>query len=457
MISRARHQIAAAADSLLALTDSPYRHNPGETISAELIPLCDALRWIGRQAPRTLAPRHVSWRGRPAWLYGVSARVERVPRGVVLVIGTWNYPILLPGVQVAQALAAGNAVQWKPAPGCEAVTARLARCFIDAGVPPECLQVLGSEAAEAVAQIDAGVDFVVLTGSSATGRSVLAQSARSLTPATMELSGCDAMLVLDTADLDRVAAAVRFGLIFRGSATCIAPRRLLVDSRAAGPLLDRLRDGFSSCGEIGVHPASRSAAAIAIDDAIRRGGVDVLGRYDADRFAASGQMHPTIIANATPEMSIMQRDVFAPVAALCTVENADRAVEIANACPYGLAASVFGSRSTAEQVAERLRVGCVTVNDIIAPTVDPRLPFGGRRESGFGVTRGPEGLLEMTVPRVISVRRGGATPHLDRQAEENQEILAGALQFQHGGRITTKWSGLRRIIRGIRLTRAQRK
>lgn len=455
MVARARHQIATVADELVALTGSPYHREPAETISAELIPLCDALRWIGRRGAHTLAPRHLGSRGRPTWLYGVSARVTRVPRGVVLVIGSWNYPLLLPGVQAAQALAAGNAVLWKPAPGCEAVTERVARCFIGAGVPPECLQVLGSDPAEAVEQIDAGVDFVVLTGSAATGRRVLAQAAGSLTPATVELSGCDAMIVLPGADLDRVAAALRFGLCFRGGATCIAPRRLLVDSRSVDPLLERLRGLLSTSEEIEVHPGARRPAADAIEDALRQGGVDLLRHYVADDFAASGRMRPTLIANATPEMSIMHGDVFAPVAAMCPVESMDRAVNIANDCRYGLAASVFGPALKAREVAERLRVGCVTINDVIAPTADPRLPFGGRRESGFGVTRGPEGLLDMTVPQVISVRHRGPTPHLDPPDAENREILGGMLQIQHASRIGAKWSGLRRMIRGIRLTRAR--
>lgn len=456
-MARARHAIAAAADRLLALTDSPYRREPAETISAELIPLCDALRWIGRRGPRTLAPRRVGAAGRPLWLYGISSRVDRVPRGVVLVIGTWNYPLLLPGVQIAQALAAGNAVLWKPAPGCEAVSEELVRCFIAAGVPKECLQVLGSDPAEAIAQIDAGVDLVVLTGSAATGRRLLHQTADTLTPAIVELSGCDAMIVLAGADLDRVAAAVRFGLCFRGGATCIAPRRLLVDRVAVAPLVGRLRASLSASEEFEVHPAARSAVAGAIDDALGRGGTDLLGRYDRERFAASGRMAPTIIVDATAEMAIMQEDIFAPVAALCAVEDAERAIQVTDACRYGLAASVFGPRAAAERVAGQLEVGCVTVNDIIAPTADPRLPFAGRRESGFGVTRGPEGLLEMTVPRVISVRRGGPTPHLDRPNPEHTEILAGALQLRHGERATRKWSGLRRIVHGIRLTRVQSK
>lgn len=463
IVAAAGPRIVAAADELIARAASPQRADPAETLAAELIPLCDALRFIGRRGAGILSTRRLGRQGRPVWLFGVGGYVERIPRGVVLVIGAWNYPLLLAGVQVAQALAAGNAVLWKPAPGCEAASERLAACLIDAGVPRECLHVLSSDVAQATGAIEAGVDFVVLTGSAATGRRVLAQTAERLTPATVELSGCDAMIVLAGADLDRVAAAIRFGLCLRGGATCIGPRRLLVEAGVLPPLVERLRSelGGSELGgsaldrsvEFEVHPSARSGVASAVEDALGRGGIDLLQHYDHERFAASGRMRPVVIGEATDEMRLMHSDFFGPVAGLRRVADAAEAIEAVNRCRYGLAASVFGPTREALRVARQLEVGCVTVNDLIAPTADPRLPFGGRRESGFGVTRGAEGMLEMTVPRVLSVRHRGPTPHLKRSTPADYEILFGAFQMQYSGGWAAKWSGLRRMVRGVRLTR----
>ncbi|WP_164102013.1 aldehyde dehydrogenase family protein [Candidatus Laterigemmans baculatus] len=459
IVSAAAERIVAAVEELIAMVASPQHSDPTETLAAELIPLCDALRFIGRRGPRVLATRRVGGRGRPSWLFGVTGYVERVPRGVVLVIGAWNYPLLLAGVQVAQALAAGNAVLWKPAPRCEASSERLAACFWAAGVPPECLRVLGSEASEASDAIAAGVDFVVLTGSAATGRRVLAQTAEQLTPSTLELSGCDAMLVLEGADLQRVAAALRFGLGLRGGATCIGPRRVLAEKSMLAPLVEHLHGEFRPAEtgeEFEVHPAAREGVLAAVEDALQLGGVDLLNHWDRDRFTATGKMRPLVIGEATEAMRLMHSDVFGPVAAMQAVGDAAQAIDVVNRCRYGLAASVFGPHEAALRVARQLEVGCVTLNDLIAPTADPRLPFGGRRESGFGVTRGAEGLLEMTVPRVLSVRRRGPLLHLQRSTPANFQFLLGAFQMQYSRRWGAKWSGLRRLTEGVRLAQSAR-
>ena len=188
-----------------------------EGIAAEVLPLADACRFLERNAARLLAPQRLGRRGRPSWLFGLDAEVRREPLGVVLVIAPNNYPLLLPGVPALQALAAGNAVLVKPAPGCSRPVVALGEMLAEAGLPAALFQVLGEDVAEATAAIEGGVDHVVLTGSAATGRSVLAALAPRLTPATLELSGNDAVFVLPGADLDMVADALAFGLRFNAS------------------------------------------------------------------------------------------------------------------------------------------------------------------------------------------------------------------------------------------------
>ena len=123
---------------------------------------------------------------------------------------------------------------------------------------------------------------------------------------------------------------------------------------------------------------------------------------------------------------------------------------MANSCPYALGASVFGDGGEAQSVAARLDVGVVTINDLIVPTADPRLPFGGRGESGFGVTRGAEGLLEMTRPKVISKRRGKWLPHLDAPTEADDDILSGLLDFSYSSGFRSRLRGLRKLISSAR-------
>ena len=230
------------ATELTELSRTEQRLDPVETITAELLPTCSALRYIARHGSRVLKTRSYNAWGRPGWLWGVRSRVCRKPLGKVLVLGTWNYPVFLPGVQAAQALAAGNSVLLKPAAGCEQVTACLLEAFHEAGVPRSCLQLLPSDTEAAVAAIERGVDLIVLTGASETGRKVLRQAAGTLTPAIMELSGCDAVIVLPNANLERVADCVIFGLGFNGGATCIAPRRIIAGAAEADLLKERLID-----------------------------------------------------------------------------------------------------------------------------------------------------------------------------------------------------------------------
>ncbi len=117
-------------------------------------------------------------------------------------------------------------------------------------------------------------------------------------------------------------------------------------------------------------------------------------------------MTPLLLDHVKPGDEIASADLFAPVLSIIRVDDIGEAIGIVNACPYRLAASVFGPRREAEAVAGQLQVGSIAVNDLIVPTADPRVPFGGRGNSGFGVTRGGEGLLAMTVPVVTGVRRG---------------------------------------------------
>jgi delta 1-pyrroline-5-carboxylate dehydrogenase len=133
------------------------------------------------------------------------------------------------------------------------------------------------------------------------------------------------------------------------------------------------------------------------------------------------------------------------------MRNVEEAIAATNNHPYRLGASIFGSIALAREVAARLDVGSVVINDLIVPTADSRLPFGGRGESGFGTTRGSEGLLEMTAIKTVSIRRHGPRPHLMPANEHTCEILAGQLAASHARTLAARIAGL------LKLTRAGRR
>lgn len=443
-------EVAASADRLVELCRGDQRQDDAETVASELLPLAASLRFLGRHGPRILRPRRLGWVGRPGWLWGVRNEVRRVPWGRVLILGTWNYPLLLSGVQTAQALAAGNDVWLKPAAGTEQAAARMAECFYNAGVPRTALRLLDPDPRSAIDAIDAGVELIVLTGSAATGRKVMTQAASKLTPVIMELSGCDAVIALRSADPQRVAAAIDFGLNFNAGATCIGPRRLIAEPDVADAVLTALDRRLDSRPTHRVHPAARETASRMIDAALATGAVDRRGRYDGAKLRQTGLTDAVVLDQVSVQAEIGACDLFAPVLSVHRVGSIETATGLVNRSPYRLAASVFGESHEARKVADALAVGTVTVNDLIVPTADPRVPFGGRGESGFGVTRGPEGLLAMTAAKVVGERRGGFAPHLSTSDHSDAEVLHGYLTFRHAASWAGRLSGLRRMIAGVK-------
>lgn len=414
-----RRQLAERTDPLLgALGQARAGSSRAELVTSELIPLLDALSFLEAEAAHWLAPRRPGGRGRPFWLRGVELEVHRDPLGLILVVGPANYPLFLPGCHCAQALAAGNAALWKPAPGTGAVARMVAQAWAAAGGDPQLLTILAEEPQEAEGWIrDGRVDKVIVTGSAATGRAVRQTAAPPGVPVVAELSGCDVLWVGPGADLNRAARALRFGLRLNGGRTCIAPRRVLVDRAHWEDFLALVRTPLATAD-----PPPAGAEWVASDP--------WLFRYSS-------------LPEPLPEE--LTGGLFGPLAALLPVDDEEVALSWLELTPCALGAALFGEPGWARARARQVPAGVVTINDLIAPTADPRLPFGGRRASGFGVTRGPEGLLEMTAVRAIQERRSGWLAHLEAPRPPDGELLAGFVQFAHGSG-WNRWRGLVRML-----------
>ena len=444
VFGRLRHEITERAAHLCAAVEGTNERSPGETLTAEVVPLADACRFIQRNAARLLAPRRLGRRGRPAWLTGVRAEIRREPLGVVLVIGPSNYPLLLPGVQSLQAIAAGNAVVLKPGAGGRPAAEALADCLQAAGLDSGLCRVLPESAGAGEASIEAGVDKVVLTGSAPTGRAVLAQLAPRLVPATMELSGCDAAFVLGDADLRLVVDALLFGLRLNRGRTCMSPRRVFVMRDRAQELERALAAAVQGSGRMSVDAGTEARLHELVGEALEQG-----ARLIAGDVAGPQVQVPLILAGASPEMQLLQEDVMAPVLSLVSVRDADEALAAADRCPYALGATVFGSEVSASRLAGRINAGVVVINDMIVPTADPRVPFGGRGQSGFGLTRGAEGLLEMTTVKVILERGGRERPHLRANAAEVSGLARAYLGAAHGRSAAGRVGAFFRLIGAV--------
>jgi aldehyde dehydrogenase (NAD+) len=448
IIRRLRHEIASGAEALAStvpgnLPGSLHR-SVSDTLVAEVLPLLEACRFLEREAEFTLAPRFESTTSRPAWLGGVSVETRRDPLGMVLIIGPGNYPLFLPGVQALQALVAGNAVIWKPAPGGLNAALAMQRMLVACGLDRELVTVTGTDAREATAAIRAGVDKVILTGSAATGRAVLRELAETLTPAVMELSGCDAVLVLDGADLGRVVDALTFAMRLNGSATCMAPRRLFVTDAVADRITADLKTAFATQSPVPVPERTQTLLRELIDEATLYGAKLIL-----DGISEAG-IAPTLLAGVTAEMRIAQTDIFAPVLSILSFANEGAAIAAHNACPYALTASIFGPPKQAEALSAHLHAGTLLINDMIIPTADPRASFGGRKQSGFGSTRGREGLLAMTAAKTILRQNSRSRRAYQPTGAAHGPFFSGLAQTLHAGGLRARFAGLRKLIKAAR-------
>jgi acyl-CoA reductase-like NAD-dependent aldehyde dehydrogenase len=450
VLKGARHRIARQASAFAGAISPELARTAADTLVAEVLPLLEACRFLEREAEEILAVRRLGRRGLPFWLAGVDSEVQRVALGKVLVIGPANYPLFLPGVQTLQALVAGNAVVWKPGQGGRAVAEIFAEALYVAGLPRELLRVTDESVEAGRAELQVGADKVFFTGSAATGRAILRELAETATPCVMELSGCDAVVVLPSADLERVVAALAFGMRLNGSATCMAPRRVfLIDAteerkqRLIGQLLTAL-DWVE--GILLPEPVQRQLSELLA--AATQMSAQVHGELDE-------KQRPIFVTNVIPSMEIARADVFAPLLMLMEVSSEAEVLTALEECPYALTAAVFGEERAGRSLAEKIAAGTMLVNDLIVPTADPRVPFGGRRRSGFGVTRGAEGLLEMSAVKVVSVRRGQSLRHFEATTERHEGLFGGLILAAHAGTWAERWRGIKQLMAAVRELRSK--
>lgn len=439
VIAELRRRLDAAAETLAQACSAARGVDAAEVYSSEILPLAGACRFLETEAARVLASRKAGVRGRPLWLWGATSEVVREPCGLVLILAPSNYPLFLPGVQLIQALAAGNAVLVKPAPGCVEPLGMLAKLLGEAGLSQHLCTVLAPDHEPVADLIRNAADLVILTGGAETGKAVLTICAESLVPCIMELSGLDSMHVLADAELERVVRALLFGTRLNRGRTCIAPRRILVQREAAAGLRERLGRQQPAAGPwVKLAPP----AAAEVRRALQGGAQIRCGGWRE----AEGTIAAPLVLEGVPQGSMLwTTDHFAPLAVMAEMSGVDEAVRCDRQCPFALGASVFSrDLRAARELARRLPARVVTINDTVAPTADPRLPFGGCQQSGFGVTRGEEGLLALTQPKVVIRRRAASwTPHLEPGMPDRDRGLWLAL---HARNWRSRWHGWCRLI-----------
>jgi acyl-CoA reductase-like NAD-dependent aldehyde dehydrogenase len=392
------------------LADLVHRENgkPHADAILEITLAIDHLAWAAGHARKTLGPRKVS-----AGLLAANhaAYLEYQPLGVVGVIGPWNYPVFTPMGSIGYALAAGNAVVFKPSEYTPAVGAWLAAAW-RAAVPDvsDAFQVVTGFGETGAALCRAGVGKLAFTGSAPTGRKVMAACAENLVPVLMELGGKDAMIVDDDADVAAAADAAVWGSMSNGGQTCIGIERVYATSAIYDEFVaevtrqvQKLRPGSDDEATYG--PMTMASQ------------TDVVRRHLADATAAGGRavtggtvdggfVSPTVLLDVPESSAAVQEETFGPTLTITKVRDAEEALERTNDTSYGLAGAVFSKSTTrAMDLARRMRSGMTSVNSVLTFASVPALPFGGVGESGFGRIHGEDGLKEFTRAKAITRQR----------------------------------------------------
>ena len=446
VLGAARHLMAARAEEFSDAISHQLARTKADTLATELLPLLAGCKFLERETRRILAPQKLGVSGRPLWMTGVAAEIQRVPVGHVLVIGPSNFPLFIPGSHVLQALAAGNRVTWKPGLGGGLVAQLMARMLVEAGLPASALTVTDESVEAARQALAERPDKVIFTGSTKTSQVLMEGLAETTTPAVLELSGADAIVVTPTADLQLVAKAVAFGLRLNGGSVCMSPRRLFATPSTMSALRPLLQAELAKVPAAALDAATAARLRTMLDEAAGAG-AEVQGVFTPDA------QKPLLVDDAAANMAITRSDIFAPVISLIEAESMMHVPGLYAQCSYGLTVAIFcarGKEKKARMLGTMLDAGTLLINDIIAPTADPRVPFGGRGASGYGVTRGAEGLLEMTAVKTVLTRRGGMMLHLDPTKDSDVPMFAGMIRAMHGKGLAMRWTALKQLVKASR-------
>lgn len=342
------------------------------------------------------------------------AYTRREPLGVVGAITPFNFPLILSTSKIAPALAAGNTVVHKPAEETPLSALLMAQILAEAGVPDGVLNVVtggGAVVGEALLR-HPGVDKIAFTGSTKIGRHAASTAGEALKPVTMELGGNAAQIVFEDADLDKAIGSAIKGFVFNSGQFCMGGPRLLVHRSLHDTVLEILAgavagvpvgDPFDPATVVGPMAGERHLAKVEeyVRIAKEEGGRVVVG---GERLELGGGFYykPTVIAGLGNDSRAVQEEIFGPVLTVQPFDTEDEAVALANSTPYGLASGLQTNDLTrAHRVAARLQAGIVWVNDWAM--LDPAMPFGGVKQSGYGREYGPEALEAYTKVKSVII------------------------------------------------------
>jgi len=406
-IARFRAALVAQAEELAAILTTEVG-KPIAQSRNELKGVIARLDFFIAEAARTLRPRNVSGADPGA----VREVIGRAPLGVVANISAWNYPYFVGANVFVPALAAGNAVLYKPSEFATLTGLAIARLLHASGVPDDVFIPLVGAGEVGAALVRQPVDGVFFTGSFATGQRIARAVGHRMIRLQLELGGKDPVYVREDVDVAAAAAGIADGAFYNTGQSCCLVERIYVQESILEPFLAafvkevkgfRLGDPQSDATYLG--PLTRAPQLKVLErqvaDARRKGARILTG---GKRVKAKGNwFEPTVLAGVDHTMAVMREETFGPVIGIMAVAGDDEAVRLMNDTDYGLTAGVYTKNAArARAILSRVRAGSVYWN--CCDRVSPRLPWSGVGHSGIGLTLSTEGIVAFTRPKAWHLR-----------------------------------------------------
>jgi acyl-CoA reductase-like NAD-dependent aldehyde dehydrogenase len=403
LVRKAGETLLAHAEELGRL----FTQEQGRPVDAARQEIQGAGGWLQAVSKMT-PPVHVSEDSATQFI-----ETRYVPLGVVCAIAPWNFPVSLAMWKVAPALVAGNTMVLKPSPFTPLCTLKIGELFRDI-FPPGVFNVIsGGDDLGPWMTGHPGFDKISFTGSTETGKRVMESASKDLKRLTLELGGNDAAIVMPDVDLDAVAQKIFFGAFFNTAQICVATKRLYVHEDVYDGLRDRLA-GIAAAVKVGdggeqgtvLGPIQNKRQYDRVMDLLADAKANNLTLIQGGAVPEGGYFVPVTIVDNPPEASrVVQEEAFGPILPMLKFANIDEVIDRANDSEYGLAGAVWSKDlDQAMSIARRMETGTVWINQNL--NLRPDTPFAGRKNSGFGIENGMDGLLEYMAPQAMYVAKG---------------------------------------------------
>jgi len=404
MLTRLEQAVLRHESLLTKALEADLGKPPFEAYATEIGFALSQIRFLRSRLERWCAPRRA-----PFSLATFPGRtvVRPEPYGVSLIMAPWNYPVQLTLAPLAAALAAGNCAVIKPSAYAPETSGALTNMLSEA-FPRQYVAVVEGGRSENAALLEEKFDYIFFTGSTETGRAVMAAAARRLTPVTLELGGKSPCIVARDADLETAAKRIVWGKFLNAGQTCVAPDHIWIRQEQQEELIERMRRHITRF--YGEHPLdSPSLPRIVNEKHYRR----LLALMDAQKVIFGGgsmdaalRIEPTVMADVTEDHPVMGEEIFGPILPILHYDDLDALIAHLQQKPSPLALYLFTrSRAVERRVMGGLSFGGGCVNDTVIHLGSHHVPFGGVGESGIGSYHGKAGFDTFSHYKTI-VRRG---------------------------------------------------